>query len=928
MSEEKLPKTTEEPAAMAVLTYLRKRGLGSAAMELQKHLEETVKRNKKDNHDELMSEDEDLNDMDASMETLEEKIKDEQSVLTRSTGGGIGYELDASPEIIKWGNNIQSDASSSSIHIMRKLEATELKDSIPETEENKVQQSDSRKSLNSFSTLHTWILSLPDKDAFTTEKNAITKSDQGDHFKSNHPPIISVIPPSVKPELLAISFPLLVHTYCDLLESGLENTANALLDSCRHIYQPIYPSEFLDLEKCNTTSSITSFNEVLLTAKEIVASAARVRLEYEKLNHQEQKSENKSDIAEKLESLKEKYNDLMRDASKHHDTLKSFPYLKRVRSFKSVVHLSTITFSYLARYLRSSDRLLSMSILIQSRLRIVTESRPPSTYIPSCVLEDMVLQDINGTDSTSLKDGKEINRKELDVRWAAPVLLTVRSQQAADLESTVLKDNDVLPFPKFHLESEYETEDDYKTDKANVEFNRALLAHGFRRLAAIETKMEFETGLRLIKDSVKVQDTKYGNALEPSIMLSTLCKTPKHQGDDIDIVEPDVNLICAKLCPPDGRRVAAGCSDSAIRIWSMESWTSLGGKGSVDSSSGAVSNESAFVLLGHKKGLPVFDLAWNPDGRTIISAGGDGSLRLWDTMAVGSYGEVVPISNRRISHSSGLKSTTITAGGPTTNVPGAKAEPTEKRHGMALVRYQGHSSLSPIWSVSIAPCGYYFASSGSDSTARLWCTDRPAPVRIFSGHYSDNINCITWHPNCNYVLSGSDDRTIRMWDVQSGNCVRLLSGCAGEVNKVEVSPSGQYVAGADSRGVVHLWDLRNGRKVDELDHRNPKESDFSEPISFPIQSMSWSPCGTTLATGTLNSLLHIWDIRGIGNNPSNPEYAAQIGWNNPNHSKIGDICGTRRRPHKTFAPNHTSILDLKFTKRNLLLSVGKYNGNN
>lgn len=52
-----------------------------------------------------------------------------------------------------------------------------------------------------------------------------------------------------------------------------------------------------------------------------------------------------------------------------------------------------------------------------------------------------------------------------------------------------------------------------------------------------------------------------------------------------------------------------------------------------------------------------------------------------------------------------------------------------------LVVYKGHSD--PVWDVQWAPLGVYFATASRDRTARLWITDRIAPVRIFAGHLSD-----------------------------------------------------------------------------------------------------------------------------------------------------------------------------------------------
>lgn len=59
--------------------------------------------------------------------------------------------------------------------------------------------------------------------------------------------------------------------------------------------------------------------------------------------------------------------------------------------------------------------------------------------------------------------------------------------------------------------------------------------------------------------------------------------------------------------------------------------------------------------------------------------------------------------------------------------------------------------------------------------ASLWATDHYQPLRIFSGHLAD-VTCTRFHPNSNYVATGSSDRTIRLWDVLTGNCVRIFTG--------------------------------------------------------------------------------------------------------------------------------------------------------
>lgn len=65
-------------------------------------------------------------------------------------------------------------------------------------------------------------------------------------------------------------------------------------------------------------------------------------------------------------------------------------------------------------------------------------------------------------------------------------------------------------------------------------------------------------------------------------------------------------------------------------------------------------------------------------------------------------------------------------------------------------------------------------------------TQPPCFLRCF-------VCVIRFHPNANYVVTGSMDKTVRVWDVQTGNCVRLLAGHSGNVTCVAVSPSGRQV---------------------------------------------------------------------------------------------------------------------------------------
>lgn len=99
--------------------------------------------------------------------------------------------------------------------------------------------------------------------------------------------------------------------------------------------------------------------------------------------------------------------------------------------------------------------------------------------------------------------------------------------------------------------------------------------------------------------------------------------------------------------------------------------------------------------------------------------------------------------------------TTLSQGGMT-ELPG------KKPHASAWL-----VAAAPKMKADPFPC---FAPSAS-----LWATDHYQPLRIFSGHLAD-VTCTRFHPNSNYVATGSSDRTIRLWDVLTGNCVRIFTG--------------------------------------------------------------------------------------------------------------------------------------------------------
>ena len=69
----------------------------------------------------------------------------------------------------------------------------------------------------------------------------------------------------------------------------------------------------------------------------------------------------------------------------------------------------------------------------------------------------------------------------------------------------------------------------------------------------------------------------------------------------------------------------------------------------------------------------------------------------------------------------------------------------------------------------------------------------------------DGLQCVEFHPNSNYVVTGSTDRTCRLWDVSNGDCVRVCQGHSEAVHCVAFSSDGNYLASGGT------WQLLMGR---------------------------------------------------------------------------------------------------------------------
>ncbi len=115
------------------------------------------------------------------------------------------------------------------------------------------------------------------------------------------------------------------------------------------------------------------------------------------------------------------------------------------------------------------------------------------------------------------------------------------------------------------------------------------------------------------------------------------------------------------------------------------------------------------------------------------------------------------------------------------------------------------------------------------------------------------FQCIQFHPNSNYVATGSTDRSVRMWDCLNGQCVRYMTGHKGSISALAFENSGRFLASAGADKRILIWDIASGHLV----------ADLFGGHHHTIYTLSFNrgPEAIMLASGGLDNRVILWDIQ-------------------------------------------------------------------
>ena len=91
------------------------------------------------------------------------------------------------------------------------------------------------------------------------------------------------------------------------------------------------------------------------------------------------------------------------------------------------------------------------------------------------------------------------------------------------------------------------------------------------------------------------------------------------------------------------------------------------------------------------------------------------------------------------------------------------------------------------------------------------------PFIIDKGH-SDRITSIAISPDGKTIVSGSLDRTLKIWDMQSGECLNTLEGHSNRIASIAISPNGKTIVSGSEDSTIKIWDMQSGECIYTIDN--------------------------------------------------------------------------------------------------------------
>lgn len=235
---------------------------------------------------------------------------------------------------------------------------------------------------------------------------------------------------------------------------------------------------------------------------------------------------------------------------------------------------------------------------------------------------------------------------------------------------------------------------------------------------------------------------------------------------------------------PDGRSIVTADTEGTVRVWSSSAAASMG------------------VSLRHRNKVNSVD--FSPDSRTVLTASNDGTARLWDTQTGQQVKELLTSD-----------------------------------YTVNLARFSAE--------------GRWIATT-DDYSIQRWDAQSGKPVGE-PMEQDSRVQSMQLSPDGRFAMTLTEYDMVRIWDVKTGELASQTEPHPGRINTAAFSPDSRWIVTANSDNTVRLWDVKSGKQIGE-----------PLPHDEDVHAAVFSPDGRLLATGTGDTPFqpghaYVWDVQ-------------------------------------------------------------------
>jgi ribosome assembly protein SQT1 len=192
--------------------------------------------------------------------------------------------------------------------------------------------------------------------------------------------------------------------------------------------------------------------------------------------------------------------------------------------------------------------------------------------------------------------------------------------------------------------------------------------------------------------------------------------------------------------------------------------------------------------------------------------------------------------------------------------------------GETLVKLENHTDS--VTSIAFNHDGQYLATGGMDGRVNVWQV--PSGTHVVTLDGPEEIEWINWHPKGNIILAGARDTTLWMWRVPSGQCMNVFAGHSGSVTCGQFTPDGKWVVSGSEDGSLIVWDPKTAATVIKISGNDTR---FHNGI---ITALSVNPDSTLVATTSDDQtvkLVHLHNGQVLGSLENNSDAVESVAFN-------------------------------------------------